>query len=248
VVERAALNSELIRAEELRKAFRGVQAVAGLSLRVAEGEMLGIIGPNGAGKTTVFNLIAGTFRPDSGRILYADRDITRLPPHRRLRMGIARTFQLVQPFPSLTVRQSLLVSATGSGAGAREASIRADEAIEQFHLSHAASRPSLSVNAVEGKRLEVARAVAARPRVLLLDEIFTGLNSDEVEELAAMLRHLRENGVTVLLIEHNVTAIRLVAERVIAMDSGHQVSEGTPDAVFADAAVVESYLGRRASA
>lgn len=247
-MESAPLGNELIRAEELRKGFRGVQAVSGLSLRVAEGEMLGIIGPNGAGKTTVFNLIAGTFRPDSGRIFYQGRDITRLPAHRRLRLGIARTFQLVQPFPSLTVRQNLLVSATASGAGPREASARADEAIERFRLTRAASRPSLSVNAVEGKRLEVARAVAARPRVLLLDEIFTGLNSDEVAELAAMLKQLREQGLTVLLIEHNVTAIRLVAERVVAMDAGHQVSEGTPESVFTDTAVVESYLGRRASA
>lgn len=242
------MDSELIRAEDLRKSFRGVHAVAGLSLRVGEGEMLGIIGPNGAGKTTVFNLVAGTFRPDSGRIFFGGRDITRLPAHRRLRLGIARTFQLVQPFPSLTVRENLLVSATGSGARAREAGARADEAIERLGLAHAASRPSNSVNAVEGKRLEVARAVATRPRVLLLDEIFTGLNADEVVELAAMVKGLRDRGITVVLIEHNVTAIRLVAERVVAMDAGHQVSEGTPEAVFADAAVVESYLGRRASA
>jgi branched-chain amino acid transport system ATP-binding protein len=247
-VESAPLDSELIRAEELRKGFRGVQAVSGLSLRVAEREMVGIIGPNGAGKTTVFNLIAGTFRPDDGRIFYRGRDITRLPAHRRLRLGIARTFQIVQPFPSLSVRQNLLVSATASGAGSREASARADEAIERFGLARAAFRPSLSVNAVEGKRLEVARAVAARPRVLLLDEIFTGLNSDEVGELASMLKQLRDQGVTILLIEHNITAIRLVAERVIAMDAGHQVSEGTPESVFTDTAVVESYLGRRASA
>jgi branched-chain amino acid transport system ATP-binding protein len=247
-VETAPLDGELIRAEGLRKTFRGVQAVAGLSLRVAEGEMLGVIGPNGAGKTTVFNLIAGTFRPDAGRILYGGRDITRLPAHRRLRLGIARTFQLVQPFPSLTVRQNLLVSATGSGARPREAGPRVDEAIERFRLTHAASRPSLSLNAVEGKRLEVARAVAARPRVLLLDEIFTGLNVDEVAELAGMVKELRGQGMTIVLIEHNVTAVRLVAERVVAMDAGRQVSEGTPEAVFADNAVVESYLGRRASA
>lgn len=247
-MESAPLGGDLIGAEDLRKTFRGVEAVAGLSLRVAEGEMLGIIGPNGAGKTTVFNLVAGTIRPDSGRIFFAGRDITRLPAHRRLRLGIARTFQLVQPFPSLTVRENLLVSATGSGAGRREAGARADEAIEQFGLTHAASRPSLSVNAVEGKRLEVARAVAARPRVLLLDEIFTGLSSDEVGELAGMVKELRGRGVTVLLIEHNVTAIRMVADRVVAMDAGRQVSEGPPQAVFADAAVVESYLGRRASA
>lgn len=247
-MESAPLEGELIRAEDLRKTFRGVQAVSGLSLRVAEREMLGIIGPNGAGKTTVFNLIAGTLRPDAGRIFFAGRDITRVPAHRRLRLGIARTFQLVQPFPSLTVRQNLLVSATGSGARPREAGDRADEAIARFALSHTASRPSSLLNAVEGKRLEVARAVAARPRVLLLDEIFTGLNADEVTELAGMVKELQQQGVTVVLIEHNVTAIRLVADRVVAMDAGRQVSEGTPEAVFSDTAVVESYLGRRASA
>jgi len=239
---------EVIRVEHLRKSFQGAQAVVDLSFAVRGTEVLGIIGPNGAGKTTVFNLLAGSFRPDVGRIIYEGRDITRLPAYRRLRLGIARTFQLVQPFRSLTVGENLMVSATASGAAHAEARERTERGLRRFGLAHAASRRASSLNAVEAKRLEVARAFASQPRVLLLDEIFTGLSDEEVRGLAALLLEVRGEGITVLLIEHNVTAVRLVADRVLAMDAGARVSEGTPEAVFTDPAVIESYLGRRSIA
>jgi len=239
---------ELIRVEHLRKHFRGVAAVADVSLAVSEHEALGIIGPNGAGKTTVFNLIAGAIRPDSGRVILAGRDITRLGGHRRLRRGLARTFQLVHPFPSLTVRENLIVSATGSGMSLRAARLRADKLLATFTMTGMAARPAGTLNAAEGRRLEIARAAAARPQVILLDEIFTGLSTGEVADLATLVTDLRRGGMTILIIEHNVTAIRTVADRVVAMQAGRVICEGDPAAVFSDPRVVESYLGHRASA
>ena len=238
---------EFIRADRLHKRFRGVRAVADVSFGADEQEVLGIIGPNGAGKTTVFNLIAGVFRPDSGTLTFAGRDVTELPSYRRLRCGISRTFQLIHPFGSLTARDNLIVSATGSGMALRQARARADEVLGVFGLAEVAKRPAGSLNAAEGKRLEVARAVAARPRVILLDEVFTGLVAREVAELAGLVAGLRDAGMTILVIEHSVTAIRMVADRVVAMDAGRVICEGDPGSVFSDANVVESYLGHRAA-
>jgi len=239
---------EFIRADRLHKRFRGVQAVTDVSFGAGEQEVLGIIGPNGAGKTTVFNLIAGTFRSDSGTLTFDGRDVTGLPSYRRLRCGIARTFQLIRPFGSLTARDNLIVSATGSGMALRQARARADEVLGVFGLAEVATRPAGSLNAAEGKRLEVARAVAARPRVILLDEVFTGLVGQEVAELAGLVAGLRDAGMTILVIEHSVTAIRMIADRVVAMDAGRVICVGDPGSVFSDVNVVESYLGHHTAA
>ena len=236
----------LLRTQSVSKTFRGVAALSGASLQVTAGEILGIIGPNGAGKTTLFNVIAGVFRPTSGRVLFQGRDITSLPPHRRLRLGIARTFQLIKPFASMSVYENIVVGATGRGRSARAARIRADEVVEQLDLGRLAGQSAGSVNGAEGKRLELARALAADPVVILLDEIFTGLNADESSELAATVSALPGQGRTVLMIEHNISAIRSVAQRVLALSAGEVVSEGSPDAVLADPKVVTSYLGQRA--
>jgi branched-chain amino acid transport system ATP-binding protein len=222
--------------------------VESVSLSVQPQEILAIIGPNGAGKTTVFNLIAGAFRPSSGSVTFDGHDVTRLPPYRRLRMGIARTFQLIRPFPSLTILENVMVSATGSGMTVPQARARAGEVIESLGLSRIAGKLGSNVNAVEGKRLEVARALATRPRVILLDEIFSGLNHDEVGELAAIVRALPKDGLTVLFIEHNVGAIRSVADRVLAMEAGRVVCQGEPEEVLTDPQVVEMYLGSRSRA
>jgi branched-chain amino acid transport system ATP-binding protein len=238
--------ARLLSTDAVGKTFRGVVALADASVDVREGEILGIIGPNGAGKTTLFNVIAGVFRPTSGRVTFRGRDITSMPPHRRLRLGIARTFQLIKPFASLSVYENILVGATGRGRSVRAGRARADEIVAQLGLGRLAAQPAGSVNAVEGKRLELARALATDPAVILLDEIFSGLNADESADLAAVVSALPGHGHTVLMIEHNIGAIRAVSQRVLALSAGRVLCEGTPDAVLTDPKVVTSYLGQRA--
>jgi branched-chain amino acid transport system ATP-binding protein len=237
----------LLRADSIGKTFRGVAALSGTSLEVTEGEILGIIGPNGAGKTTLFNVIAGVFRPTSGRVVFRGRDITSLPPHRRLRLGIARTFQLIKPFASMSVYDNIVVGATGRGRSVRAARSRADEVVDQLGIGRFAAQSAGSVNGGEGKLLELARALATDPVVILLDEIFSGLNADEAAGLSAIVSGLPARGHTVLMIEHNIGAIRAVSQRVVALSAGVVLSEGSPEAVLTDPEVVTSYLGQRAS-
>jgi branched-chain amino acid transport system ATP-binding protein len=237
----------LLRADSVAKSFRGVAALAGASLEVSEGEILGIIGPNGAGKTTLFNVIAGVFKPTSGRVFFRGRNITSLPPHRRLRLGIARTFQLIKPFGSLSVYENILVGATATERSERAARSRADAVVDQLGLGRLAPQSAASVNGAEGKLLELARALATDPAVILLDEIFTGLNAEESAQLGGIVAALPGQGHTVLMIEHNIGAIRAVSQRVMALSAGVVVSEGAPEAVLTDPEVVTSYLGQRAS-
>jgi branched-chain amino acid transport system ATP-binding protein len=238
----------LLRTEDLSKRFGGFYALREVSISVPERQILGIIGPNGAGKTTLFNLIAGAFGPTSGRVVFDGHDVTSLPPHRRLRRGIARTFQLIHPFVSMSVWENIYTAALASGQRVSVARGRADEMIEQLGLGSLASKSAADVNAVEGKRLEVARALSTGPKIILLDEIFSGLNGEEVDELVALVKRVRQDGLTVLVIEHNVRAIRAVADEVIAIDTGRVVSAGSPAHVLSDPQVIESYLGQRASA
>jgi branched-chain amino acid transport system ATP-binding protein len=238
----------VLRTEGVGKTFGGFVALQDVSIECRPGEILGIIGPNGAGKTTLFNLIAGAFRPTAGRVLFEDADITRLPPHRRVRRGIGRTFQLIRPFGRLTIRENVMTAALGSGARMRVARERADVLVTRLGLGAIADKSAADINAVEGKRLEVARALATEPRLILLDEIFSGLNAAEVDELISLVRELRTDGLCVLVIEHNVRAIRAVADRVVAFDAGRLVSEGSADHVLSDAHVIESYLGQRSRA
>ena len=234
----------LLRTSSVSKRFRGVVALTDATVELAPAEILGIIGPNGAGKTTLFNVIAGAFRPSSGRVVFRGRDITRLPANRRLRLGLARTFQLMKPFASMSVYDNVVVGATGSGLSQRHAQSRADEVIERLGMQRIAAKSAGAINAVEAKRLELARALSAAPTVVLLDEIFSGLNKDEVEELAGQVRALPARGQTVMMIEHNLSAIRSVAQRVLALSAGEVISEGRPDDVFNDPRVVSSYLGK----
>lgn len=230
------------------KNFAGFSALQDLDLEVAPLEIVGIIGPNGAGKTTLFNLIAGMFAPSSGRIAFDGRDITRMPTYRRTRMGIGRTFQLISPFSSMTVYENVHTAAQANGFRSHQAKTITEHALESLQLTPLSRQSAADINAVEGKRLEVARALATRPKLILLDEIFTGLNVDEVGELAQVVRQLRSDGLAVLIIEHNVRAIRAVADRVIAIDAGRQICSGSPESVFGNAQVMESYLGTRAAA
>jgi branched-chain amino acid transport system ATP-binding protein len=240
-----AEETTLLRTSSVSKRFRGVVALSDASIRLEQGEILGIIGPNGAGKTTLFNVIAGAMRPSSGTVTFRGRDITRMPADRRLRLGLARTFQLMKPFASLTVYDNIVVGATGSGLSKRRAQARADEIVELLGMSRIASRSAGAINAVQAKRLELARALSAQPVVVLLDEIFSGLRADEVDDLAAQVRALPARGQTVMMIEHNLPAIRSVSERVLALSAGAVISEGRPADVFDDPEVVSSYLGKR---
>jgi ABC-type branched-subunit amino acid transport system ATPase component len=233
----------VLRTEAVGKTFGGFVALTDVTVEARSAEVLGIIGPNGAGKTTLFNLIAGAFRPTAGRILLDGSDVTRLPPHRRVRRGIGRTFQLIRPFGSLTIRENVITAALGSGASMGTARERADAVLERLALDRIAGKSAADINAVEGKRLEVARALATEPRLILLDEIFSGLNSDEVDELCDLVHALRAESLCVLVIEHNVRAIRAVADRVVAIDAGRLVSEGDAEHVLSDPQVIESYLG-----
>jgi branched-chain amino acid transport system ATP-binding protein len=238
----------VVRVDGVGKRFGGVWAISETSVSVAENEILGIIGPNGAGKTTLFNLIAGAFPPSSGRIFFRGKDITRLAPHRRARQGIARTFQLTRPFVSMSVRDNLRTAALASGAKVADAQQRTDHALDYLGLSGLRDKMGAELNAVECKRVEVARALALEPSLLLLDEIFSGSNADEVDELVDLVQQLRRDGLTILVIEHNVRAIRAVADRVVAMNIGQVISVGTADEVFSDPGVIESYLGQHSKA
>jgi branched-chain amino acid transport system ATP-binding protein len=235
----------LLSTEKVTKTFGGFRAVADISMGVEDHEILGIIGPNGAGKTTLFNLIAGSLKPTSGQVYLRGADITAQPPHSRLRLGLARTFQLIRPFTSLTVYENVLTAALGSGLRRRAAAERASDVIERLGLGTLGSKSAASINAVEGKRLELARALATKPSILLLDEVFSGLNAEEVDEMVALVGQVRHEGMTVLVIEHNVRAIGAAADRVLAIDSGQVVCDGPPELVFRNPTVMESYLGYR---
>lgn len=238
----------LLSTEKVSKSFGGFRAITDISMGVREHEVLGIIGPNGAGKTTLFNLIAGSLRPTSGRVYLREANITGLAPHRRLRLGIARTFQLIRPFMSLTVYENVFTAGLGSGLRRQAAGTRASTVIDLLGLGSLGGKSAASINAVEGKRLEMARALVTGPSILLLDEVFSGLNTGEVDEMVALVERIRKEGMTVLIIEHNVRAVGAAADRVLAIDTGRVVCDGPPEQVFRNPTVMESYLGHQAPA
>lgn len=237
---------DLLDARGLAKTFGGLRAVDDLSFTVRTGEILGLLGPNGSGKTTVFNLIAGALAPDRGAVVFDGRDITRFPPHRRAALGIARTFQMIRALSALTVLDNVLVARLyGRERASRLPEARSDalECLQFCGLAAFAARAAGTLTLAERKRLEVARALAAGPRLLLLDEPAAGLNPAEVGALLALFRGLREGGVTIVIVEHNVGAIRDLCDRVVVLDAGHKIAEGRPDEALEHARVVEVYLG-----
>ncbi|MFL6834946.1 MAG: ABC transporter ATP-binding protein [Xanthobacteraceae bacterium] len=243
----------------LTKHFGGVRAVDGIDLTVSRGEIVGLIGPNGSGKSTIVNLICGLLPPTAGRVVFNGADISRLPPHARVTLGIARTFQNIRLFGQLTVWQNLWVAQNsgeqrsqnflprwlGGSSGAWE---EINRTLEFFDLAH--KRDELAANLAFGeqRRLEFARALAAKPALLLLDEPAAGMNAEEVDQLDGRIRKLRQDGVTTLLIEHHVELVMSVADRVAVLNFGQKIAEGTPAFVQADSAVREAYLGTAAVA
>ena len=234
----------LLQAEGLSKNFYGLRAVADVSFAVAEGEIFAVIGPNGAGKTTLFNLIAGAFRPDTGRVRLAGSDITGLRPDEVCATGIGRTFQIVKPFAELTVLENVVVGALRSQTDIAAARQSAMECLELLELAAKAHMHAANLTLPDRKRLEVARALATGPRLLLLDEVMAGLRPTETDRMVAMFQRLRrDTGLTILLIEHVMRAVMALSDRVMVLHHGEKISEGTPEQVVRDPAVLECYLG-----
>jgi branched-chain amino acid transport system ATP-binding protein len=226
------------------KSFGALRVVDGITFNLAQGETLGILGPNGAGKTTLFNLISGELRADAGAIVLGGRDITRQAPHRRCRLGIGRSYQIPQPWGAMTVFENL-VAAASFGAGQRETETyaRAVEILRETGLLPQANRPAAALRLLDRKRLELARALATEPRLLLLDEIAAGLTEAEAALLVAELRRIKAQGVTMIWIEHVVHALLAVADRLLVMSQGRALAEGAPRAVIDDPEVKRVYLG-----
>jgi branched-chain amino acid transport system ATP-binding protein len=234
----------LLQLESISRSFGSLKVTDGLTLSVATGEALGIIGPNGAGKTTLMNLIAGDLPADAGTIRFDGRDITRLPAPQRCRAGIARSYQIPQPFVGLTVLENVLVGAVfGAGHGERAARGLALRALERSGLASKANRLAGSLPLLDRKRLELARALATEPKLLLLDEIAGGLTEHEVHELLDTIRAIRAERVTIVWIEHIVHALLAIVDRLVALDFGLMITQGEPHAVMADPAVREIYMG-----
>ncbi len=237
----------LLRVDGVSKRFRGLVAVDRVSFAVPQGAIYAVIGPNGAGKTTLFSIIAGMFKPDSGSIAFAGGDITDLPPDRVCRRGIGRTFQLVRPFPALSVEDNVMVGALLHRRQIATARQRAHEVLRQLDLFDKRAQGASSLTLPDRKRLEVARALATDPKLLLLDEVMAGLRPTETDRMVAILRDLnREHGLTILLIEHVMRAVMALASRVLVLHHGAAIAEGAPEEIVRESAVIECYLGAEA--
>jgi len=235
----------VLEVKEVSKRFGGLQAVAQVSFEAAEGEIVGLIGPNGAGKTTLFNLIDGVYKPDSGRIFFRGRDVTGQPPYVLARLGMGRTHQVVRPLNELSVRENVMVGACFGrrNLDLRRAAARADEVLNLVGLASRADQLASVLNVAQKKRLELARALASDPDLLLLDEVLAGLNPAEITAMLDTIRQVRQSGVTIVIIEHVMHALMNISDRVVALDYGKQIAAGTPAEVAHDAQVIEAYLG-----
>lgn len=237
----------LLAVENLSKQFGGLTAVHNLSFAVNEGEILGLIGPNGAGKTTTFNLVSGFLVPTSGRIFFRGQRIDGRKPHEICALGLTRTFQIVQPFPDITVLENVLIGAFSRHPSLGSARRKAREVLEQVGLAHKADTLGKNLTLLELKWLEIAKALATEPRMLLLDEVAAGLNPVEIEEVLALVRKLNAEGVTLLLVEHVMQVIMNLSHRIIVLNFGEKIAEGTPDQISHNPQVLEAYLGEEVS-
>jgi branched-chain amino acid transport system ATP-binding protein len=234
---------QLLSLRELTKQFGGLTAVSDVSLELSEGEILGLIGPNGAGKTTLFNMISGTYLPTSGRICFEEEDITDLPSHKVASLGIARTFQLAKPFAKLSVADNVKVGAFLRVKGPARAGERAREVVKFVGLEPYADRQANVLTTAGRKRLELARALATAPKLLLLDEVMAGLTPTESTGIVNLIQQIREAGISIMVIEHVMKAIMSLSDRVAVLHHGELIAIDPPAAVASDERVIEAYLG-----
>lgn len=235
----------ILQVQGVSKRFGGLQALLNVTFELPEEQILGLIGPNGAGKTTLFNVINGVYAPDEGSVVFRNRNVSGWKPYNVARMGLARTHQIVQPLNELTVLENVMAGACFGHESRPLSQARevADEVLTFVGLSRWRDALAASLNVAQKKRLELARALAARPYLLLLDEVLAGLNPAEIAEMVEVVRQIRDQGVTILIIEHVMHALMNVSDRVIVLDYGEQISEGTPEEVANDPRVIEAYLG-----
>lgn len=244
----ARTDMPLLRVERVTKMFRGLTAVDQVSFDVAEKEICALIGPNGAGKTTTFNLISGTLPLTEGRVLLEGRDLSSVKRHEVCAIGIGRTFQIVKPFTGLSVEENVMVGALHETPVVARARTNARNILDLLDLSDKASLPASSLTLPDRKRLEVARALATRPKILLLDEVMAGLRPTEVDRMVEILSELRRSsGITILLIEHVMRAVMALSDRVVVLNYGRKIAEGPPEQVTNDPHVLECYLGDEAA-
>jgi branched-chain amino acid transport system ATP-binding protein len=233
----------LLTLDRVTKRFGGLTAVRDVSLEVRPGDLVGIIGPNGAGKTTLFNVIAGYYRPDEGRVTFAGTDITGRTAHEVCRLGLTRTFQIMKPFGNLSVLDNVMIGALTRIGGVGEARAAAEKVVRTCGLGPHAHARARALPIGLRKRLEVARALATRPRLLLLDEVMSGLNPSELAGMIELVRQLHADGVTLIVIEHIMAAMMRLAQRIVVLHHGERIAEGTPQEVASDRRVVDAYLG-----
>jgi branched-chain amino acid transport system ATP-binding protein len=236
----------LLSVKNLDKRFGGLHAVKDVSIEVEAGEILGILGPNGAGKTTLYNLLTGFIRPDNGQVLLDGQPLLGMSPHKVVGLGVARTFQLCRPFVGLTVLENVLVGSYGPRVHASDLRARAMQLLGQVGLAGKEDSPSELLSYGDQRRLEIARALATEPRLLLLDEPFAGLGSAEIESLSELIRDLHRNkGLTILLIEHKLREFMQLVSRVVAIDFGQVIATGVPQEIVKNPKVIEAYIGKQ---
>jgi len=235
----------LLKVHDVTKVFGGLVAVKNVSFGVAEGEIFGIIGPNGAGKTTLFNCLTGVLKPDGGRVEFDGKPTTGLPPHEVCKRGIGRTFQITKPFPELTVEETVVIGALNRTNHIQTAREIALDILRKLGLIHKRNSLGKNLTVVERKRLELARALATRPKILFLDEVAAGLNPSEVNVLMEIIREINRSGITILMIEHVLQAVLNLSHKIMVIDHGEKIAEGTPQEIVEIPEVIDAYLGRQ---
>jgi branched-chain amino acid transport system ATP-binding protein len=233
----------LLDVQSVSKRFGGLQALSSVAFTVGTGEIVGLIGPNGAGKTTLFNVVTGVYPPDGGRVIFGGEDVTGAAPHRLCKLGAARTFQVSKPFAALTVLQTVRIGALNRIPDMAGATVKALEVLELMGLAGKRDEPGKSLTVMERKRLEMARALATQPSLLLLDEVAAGLRPNEIQDMIALVRSIAAGGVSVLIIEHVLEAVMRLSARIVVLNHGEVIAQGRPDELVNDARVIDAYLG-----